>query len=111
MPLRFTRSATGDLTPLRDFMARHDPEATARVSKRLRRVIHLLVDQPALGQAIDGLPDVRDLVAGDYVVRYTVRDECVVVLRVWHGRGNRCWLHALLSIPVRQSRSTSCLCR
>ena len=89
MQLRFTRSATRDLTRLRDFIARHDPEPAARVSKRLRRVIRLLVDQPALGQAVDGLPDVRDLVAGDYVVRYTVHDECVVVLRVWHGREDR----------------------
>ena len=89
MPLRFTRSATRDLTRLRDFIAQHDPEAAARVSTRLRRVIRLLADQPALGQAVDGLPDVRDLVAGDYVVRYTVHDECVVVLRVWHGREDR----------------------
>jgi toxin ParE1/3/4 len=89
MPSRFTRSATRDLTRLRDFIARYDPEAAVRVSKRLRRVIRLLVDQPALGQAIDGLPDVRDLVAGDYLLRYTVRDECIVVLRVWHGREDR----------------------
>jgi toxin ParE1/3/4 len=89
MQLRFTRSAIRDLTRLRDFIARHDPEAAARVSTRLRRVIRLLGDQPALGQAVDGLPDVRDLVAGDYVVRYTVHDECVVVLRVWHGREDR----------------------
>jgi plasmid stabilization system protein ParE len=39
---------------------------------------------------VEDLPDVPELVAaGDYVVRYTVRDECVVVLRIWHGREDR----------------------
>lgn len=89
MQLRFTRSSSRDLTRLRDFIARHDPRAAAKVSKRLGRTIRLLRDQPGLGQAVDELPDVRELVAGDYVVRYTVRDECVVILRVWHGRENR----------------------
>jgi toxin ParE1/3/4 len=90
MRLRFTRSATRDLTRLRDFIARHDPGAAARAGRRLGRAIRLLQDQPELGQAVEDLPDVRELVAaGDYVVRYTVRDGCVVVLRIWHGREDR----------------------
>lgn len=71
--LHFTRSATRDLRRLRDFIVEHDPAAAARVSKRLGRTIRLLRDQPALGTGVEGLPDVRELVAGDYVVRYTVR--------------------------------------
>jgi plasmid stabilization system protein ParE len=89
MLLQFTRSATRDLTRLRDFIARHDPSAAARASNRLGRIIRLLTDQPGLGQTVEDLPEARDLMAGDYVVRYTVRDECVVVLRVWHGREDR----------------------
>jgi plasmid stabilization system protein ParE len=89
MQLQFTRSATRDLTRLREFIARHDPRAAARVSNRLSRIIRLLTDQPGLGQSVEELPETRDLMAGDYVVRYTVRDEYVVVLRVWHGREDR----------------------
>jgi plasmid stabilization system protein ParE len=90
MRLRFTRSATRDLTRLRDFIARYDPGAAARAGRRLGRAIRLLRDHPELGQALEDLPDVRELVAaGDYVVRYTVRDECVFVLRIWHGREDR----------------------
>ncbi len=84
--LQFTPSATRDLRRLRDFIAEHDPAAAARVSKRLGRTIRLLRDQPTLGKGVDELPDVRELVAGDYIIRYTVRDESVVVLRIWHGR-------------------------
>lgn len=84
--LQFTASATRDLRRLRDFIAEHDPAAAARVSKRLGRTIRLLRDQPSLGKGVEDLPEVRELVAGDYVVRYTERGNAVVILRVWHGR-------------------------
>lgn len=87
--LRFTRSATRDLRRLRDFIAEHEPAAAARVGTRLARTIRLLREQPALGKAVDGVADVRELAAGNYVVRYTLRDEDVVVLRIWHGRESR----------------------
>ena len=87
--LRFTASATRDLRRLRDFIAEHDAAAAARVSKRLGRTIRLLRDQPALGKSVEELAEVRQLVVSDYVVRYTVRGDSVVVLRVWHGRESR----------------------
>ena len=87
--LQFTPSATRDLRRLRDFIAEHDPAAAARVSKRLGRTIRLLRERPALGKGVEELPDVRELVAGNYVVRYTVRSDIVVILRVWHGRESR----------------------
>jgi plasmid stabilization system protein ParE len=89
MRLQFTRGASRDLVRLRDFIAQHDPQAAARVSKRLGRTIRLLRDHPGLGQAVEALPDVRELVAGDYLVRYTTRDDTVVILRIWHGRETR----------------------
>jgi toxin ParE1/3/4 len=87
--LQFTRSATRDLRRPRDFVAEQDPAAATRVGKRLGRTIRLLRDQPALGKEVEAPPDVRELVAGDYVVRYTVKEDAVVVLRVWHGRESR----------------------
>ena len=89
MRLRFTRGASRDLARLRGFIALHDPSAASRVAKRLGRTIRLLRDQPGLGQAVEELPGVRELVAGDYVVRYTTNADAVVVLRVWHGHEAR----------------------
>ncbi|MCZ6830502.1 MAG: type II toxin-antitoxin system RelE/ParE family toxin [Gammaproteobacteria bacterium] len=34
-------------------------------------------------------PEVQDLVSGDYLVRYTVLDDAVIILRIWHGKENR----------------------
>lgn len=89
MRLRFTRGASRDLARLRDFIAQHDPRAASRVAKRLGRAIRLLRDQPGLGQAVEELPGVRELVAGDSVVRYTTHGDAIVVLRVWLAREAR----------------------
>jgi plasmid stabilization system protein ParE len=89
MRLQFTRSAVRDLLRLRDCIAQHDPRAAARIGQRLVRTIRLLGEQPGLGRAVEELPGVREVVAGDQVVRYTTQDNSVVVLRVWHGRETR----------------------
>jgi plasmid stabilization system protein ParE len=67
--LQFTASATRDLRRLRNFIAEQIPADAARVSKRLGRTIRSLRGQPALEKGVEELPDVRELVAGDYVVR------------------------------------------
>ena len=86
MKLQLTRGASRDLVRLRDFIARHDPHAANRIGKRIGRAIALLRDQPGLGRPLEELPEVRELIAGDYVVRYTTRESAVVILRIWHGR-------------------------
>jgi len=89
MRLQFTHSATRDLTRLRAFIAEKDPQAASRVSRRLGRAIRHLRDHPELGKPLEELPEVRELVAGDYIVRYTLDEETVTILRIWHGREAR----------------------
>ena len=89
MRLQFTRSATRDLIRLRAFIAEKDPQAASRVSRRLGRAIRQLRDHPALGKPLEELAEVRELVAGDYLVRYTIDEETVTILRIWHGREAR----------------------
>ena len=89
MRLQFTHSATRDLTRLRAFIDEKDPQAASRVSRRLGRAIRHLRDHPELGRPLEELPEVRELVAGDYIVRYTIGDETVTILRIWHGRETR----------------------
>ncbi len=87
--LRFSRVAVQDLTRLRAFIAARNPRAAAAVSRRLRDAIRRLATRPELGRTVDELPDIRELVAGDYVARYAVTERAAIVLRVWHGKENR----------------------
>jgi toxin ParE1/3/4 len=42
-----------------------------------------------MGRSVKGFKDVRELVAGDYVVRYQVSDNRVYIVKIWHERENR----------------------
>ncbi len=67
--LQFSQSALSDLKRLREFIAIHDPEAAKRISLRIRQAIGKLVNFPAMGRPVQDLEEVRELVAGNYVVR------------------------------------------
>jgi len=77
------------LERLREFVALKNPRAARRVSQRLLQSIRHLVDQPALGVEVEELPGVRELVSGDYIVSYTVKDSNLYILRIWHGKEDR----------------------
>jgi toxin ParE1/3/4 len=90
MRLIFSRAAVQDLVRLREFIAKHNPEAAKRVSQRLRGAINGLVNNPQIGRPVADLPgEIRDLIFGKYVVRYEVRTNSLYVLRIWHGKEDR----------------------
>ena len=86
MKLEFSASAVRDLIRLREFIAVHNPKAAERISLRLRQAIAKLVLHPNIGRPVPDLENVRELVAGDYVVRYLQLENVIFVLRIWHGK-------------------------
>ena len=80
---------------LRAFIAKHNPAAAERLARRLIQGIERLLRNPRLGRRVTVAPDqmapeeIRDWVAGEYVVRYLIADQRIVVLRVWHGKEQR----------------------
>jgi len=86
MKLEFSESAVQDLIRLREFIAVHNPKAAERTSLRLRQAIAKLVLHPDIGRSIPEFENVRELVAGDYVVRYLRLEDGIFVLRIWHGK-------------------------
>jgi len=42
-----------------------------------------------MGVTIEELPDTRELIVGDYIVRYLANEEEIYILRIWHGREHR----------------------
>ena len=80
---------------LRAFIAKHNPAAAERVARRLIQGIEGLIRHPRLGRRVTVAPDqmapeeIRDWLVGDYVVRYLITEDRIVVLRVWHGKEQR----------------------
>ncbi|KYC35515.1 plasmid stabilization system protein [Scytonema hofmannii PCC 7110] len=89
MKLEFSQSAVDDLVRLREFIAKNNPRAAERVSLRLRQAIGKLVLHPEIGRRVPDLENVRELIAGNYVVRYLLEGETLFVLRIWHGKEYR----------------------
>ena len=87
MGLIFPKAAVHDLVRLREFIAKHNPDAAKRVSRRLRGAIKGLVNNPQIGRPVPDLPgEIRELIFGKYIARYEVRTNSLYVLKIWHGK-------------------------
>ncbi|BAZ08869.1 plasmid stabilization system [Calothrix sp. NIES-4071] len=89
MEIKFSASAIQDLIRLRKFIAVNNPSAAKRMSLRLQQAIGKLANYPDIGRLVEELEGVRELVAGNYIVRYLPSDEEIFVLRIWHGKEYR----------------------
>ena len=95
MKLVYSRHAVHDLQRLHDFVAEDKPPAAPRIAKSLREGMARLTANPQLGRRVRQTPDqwapeeIRDWVTGDYVARYLLLTETIVVLRIWHSREKR----------------------
>ena len=89
MKLTYTVRAGRDLKRLRDFIRQKNPPAAQKASRQLKKNIQNLVDQPQMGTATEGFEGLYELVARDYIVRYRVLSDEVVILNVWHEKEER----------------------
>jgi len=95
MKLAFSRQARDDFVRLRAFIAEHDPAAAARIARGMLRGIERLLRHPRLGKRVAIGPDVpapeeiRDWLVLDYVIRYLISGDRILVLRMWHGKEQR----------------------
>lgn len=89
MNLQFSESSVKVLIRLREFIAVHNPEVAERISLKLRQAIAKLVIHPNMGRPVPEFENVRELITGNYVVRYTVINNTVFILRIWHGKEDR----------------------
>jgi plasmid stabilization system protein ParE len=90
--LIYSEEAVADLVRLRAFIATHDPSAAARIATDLIARIDHLCHFPEMGRSVPDAPQpdtVRDFIFGRNVVRYTVHDNALVVLRIWHQLESR----------------------
>ena len=77
------------LTRLRAVIAEHDATADGRIALELTSRIDRLCAFPMMGHGVPEAPDVkaiRDLAFGHYIVRYSIHQTALVVLRAWHHR-------------------------
>lgn len=89
MKIVFTPQSIEDLIRLREFLAIKNPAAAKKTANTLVDGIKKLKRFPYIGVQVNSAPDpkiLRDLILGNYIVRYLILDKVINILRMWHHR-------------------------
>ena len=90
MKLVWLPEARDDIQRLFDFLVEKDPEAALRMLGRVRAGAATLLEFPRAGKRMDEDTERREFFVpfgvGAYVLRYRLREETILVIRVWHSR-------------------------
>ncbi len=86
MALRWSSSANRDLVRLDAFLEAADRRAAARAVQRLLTGATHIARHPRIGVRLGEFDphEVRKLIVGDYEMRYEVRENELIILRIWH---------------------------
>jgi len=90
--LIYTQEAIADLQRLRKFIAEKNPSSAQSIAQELIRRINQLQHMPMMGKPVASAPDpeiIRDMIFGNYTVRYAIRNQTLAILRIWHQYENR----------------------
>ena len=91
MKISYTPEAIADLSRLREFIEIKNPVAAQRIANELLIGIDKLKVFPKMGIQVLRAPQpelIRDLFVGNYTIRYLIKDDNIIVLRLWHGKEN-----------------------
>ena len=91
MKIQWTSKAHDDLSRLYAFLAESNPKAAAKAIRALIAAPERLLSQPRIGVTLEEFQprEVRRLLIGHYEMRYEIRQNMIIVIRVWHTREDR----------------------
>ena len=104
MRLRYTERAIADLEAIRAYVARHNPQASVAIGRRIRATVELLADFPGLGRKRDDEVRVLPIVTDPYIVYYSVDapDDEVEILFDMEGGDHRVLVSCRQRAELRQ---------
>jgi len=89
MKIVFTPESIEDLSRLRDFIETKNPHVAKRIANSIIDSISQLKKFPYIGVEVSSAPDpeiMRDLIFGNYIIRYLVLDKTINILSMWHHK-------------------------
>jgi toxin ParE1/3/4 len=86
MPIRWLRTALGNLNHHASFIAKDNPDAARRAVERVQTAVGQLTQYPSMGR-IGRVSGTRELIVGGtpWIIAYRVRADAVEIIRVLHG--------------------------
>jgi plasmid stabilization system protein ParE len=91
--VEWSAAALADLERFANFLAEHHPTMSATAAREIQSKVEHLAEFPRLGRPLARSRNYRQSVLrilnAPYVIRYRLRDQEILVLRVFHGRESR----------------------
>lgn len=84
-PLIWTERASADIEAIVRYIARRNPQAAMSIGLGIYNRVQLLLTHPHAGTLLDELRDGgwRKLIFRRWKIIYTIRDETIIIGRVW----------------------------
>ena len=92
MKVSYSPESISDLIRVREFIEVKNPYAAQKMATFISKGISQLKTFPYLGVEVELAPEpekIRDLIIGNYIVRYLVHAEQIYILRVWRHKEER----------------------
>ncbi len=91
MRLIWSPGSREDLARLHQFLAPKNRPAATNTLRLLRAAALRLVDHLRLGERLEMIEfrEVRRIFVHNYEIRYEVRSNGILILRIWHSREDR----------------------
>jgi len=92
MRISYSPESIEDLRRLREFIEIKNPRAAQKMAASILKGIRQLKSFPYMGVEVPRAPNpemIRDLIIGNYIVRYLVNGKKIYVLRIWHHKEKR----------------------
>ncbi len=89
--ISYSPESIEDLRRLREFIEAKNPQAAQKAAHSILKGITRLKSFPNIGVEVPQAPNptmIRDLVIGDYILRYLLSENAIYILRVWHHKEN-----------------------
>ena len=89
MKIVYTPESIDDLARLRDFIITKNPDAAQRIAGSILDGVKKLKRFPLIGVEVSKAPNpelVRDLIIGNYIIRYLILNKTINILRIWHHK-------------------------
>lgn len=87
--IEWSRHALADLQSIRQHIAVENPRAAQVTVGKILALADALAELPSRGRSVAGTSQARELIVGNYGLRYLMAGDVVVVVRVKHVRQQR----------------------
>jgi plasmid stabilization system protein ParE len=89
MKIFYTQSSIADLRRVHQFIVQNNPAAANQIAIKIKQAIEHLQAFPLLGKEVKETKShisLREIVTGNYLIRYAVFEHEIHILRIWHGK-------------------------